>query len=106
MAVNQNYGPGAKKYLKTRAVTALPLLMLGLLADKVFSNILSQAPLQGNITQPLKSGQIEFGAQAWSLPTNSKPFNFLVTLFSLLVLNINPLQRIQTTSFLIDLAPL
>ncbi|EXJ70477.1 uncharacterized protein A1O5_06546 [Cladophialophora psammophila CBS 110553] len=46
MAFNQNYGLGAKKYVKTRAVTALPLLMLGLLAHRIFSNILSQAALQ------------------------------------------------------------
>jgi hypothetical protein len=86
-------------------LVALPLLALSFFARTVFNNILAQSLLQSKVAEALGSGQIQYDGQSWTIPTQVNPFNLLVTAFSPALLNIDPPQREQATTFLIDLAP-
>ncbi|KIX06404.1 uncharacterized protein Z518_04380 [Rhinocladiella mackenziei CBS 650.93] len=106
MAFNPNYGPGTKSHFGIRVLLALPFLLLAFVARTIFTNVVAEPDLQSHLGQILTSGQIEFHGQRWGLPTLVKPFDSLVASFSPSLLNIDPLQRIQMLSFLIDLGPL
>ena len=106
MPFNQNYGPGTHRHFKRRAVIALPFVVTALLTHWIFSNILAQPAFKNKVAQSITSGQVEFNGETWKLPTQLQPFDLLATVFSPSVLAVDPMQRIQATSFLVDLGPL
>ncbi|ETI28406.1 hypothetical protein G647_00855 [Cladophialophora carrionii CBS 160.54] len=62
--------------------------------------------LQSTVAKSLASGQLKFNGQAWKLPTQFSPFALLVTAFSPSTLDIDPMQKLQAVSFIVDLSPL
>ncbi|EXJ64468.1 hypothetical protein A1O7_00804 [Cladophialophora yegresii CBS 114405] len=101
-----NYGTGTKQPFAKRVSLALPFLLLSFLAHRIFSYIVAQPALQSSVARSLASGQLEFKGQVCHLPTQLNPFALLVTLFSPSLLDIDPLQKIQAVSFLVDLSPI
>lgn len=102
---SQEYGPGTTKHLGSRALLALPLFIMAIVARMLFSRIAEQPGFERELVQTLVSGRIQVHGQSWDLPTTLKPFSFYVTVFSPSLLGFDPLQRMQMISFIVDLAP-
>ncbi|OCT53945.1 hypothetical protein CLCR_10382 [Cladophialophora carrionii] len=106
LTAKQNYGPGTKQPFGKRVFFALPFLVLSFLAHRIFSYILAQPAFHSTVTKSLALGQLEFNGQVWKLPTQLSPFALLVTAFSPSTLDIDPVQKLQAVSFIVDLSPL
>jgi hypothetical protein len=106
LTTKQSYGAGTKQPFAKRAFIALPFLVLSFLARRIFSYVLAQPAVQSTVAESLASGQLEFNGRIWKLPTQLSPFALLVTAFSPSVLDIDPMQKLQAVSFLVDLTPL
>jgi hypothetical protein len=106
MQFNQSYGTGTKHSWVGRALMGLPLLGLSYVARTIFNNIIASEGLTKKVGESLTSGQLHYNGQVWDLPTLRDPLGLLVTVFSPGLLNIDPQQRLQATTFLTDLAPM
>jgi hypothetical protein len=107
MAFNQNYGIGHEPSMLKRALVALPFLPMAYLFRTIFTTIIAQPAFTTQLMKSLGTNQIDFGCgQSWDIPRLPEPLPLLVAVFSPSLLNIDPAQRLQALSFLIDLAPL
>ena len=100
--VSQSVGAGAKKTWISRALDAIPLMALAVGTRNIFSNIIAQPGMQKMVGDTLTSGQIQFEGQVWNLPTRISPIDLLVTVFSPSLLDVDPIQKLQAVTFLID----
>jgi len=113
MAYNQNYGVGHEESTLRRAVTALPLLVLAYVCHSGMESIISR--ICPHIESSLTTGKLDIGAaQTIDLSVSyyggiswlENALRPIVILFSPSLLNVDPIQRLQTMSFFADLAPL
>lgn len=106
MGFNPNFLNGYSPKLKQRILLALPLILVAILSYIVLSGIVSAAPFSIEVSKAANSGYIQFAGTGWRLPTDTYPFNVLLTVFAPSLLNVDPPQRLQALTFLIDLNPM
>ena len=115
MPFNRNYGVGHEESHLYRAMVALPILGMGYLCHIAMGSVISQDGVLSQLTSALANGNLDFGsAKTYTLlPTYYGGLTWLdniwripIIAFSPSVLNIDPIQRLQMISFLVDLAPL
>jgi hypothetical protein len=115
MPFNRNYGVGHEESRLYRAVIALPILWVGYLCHVAMGSVISQDGVMSQISSALANGKLDFGsAKTYTLlPTYYGGLTWLdniwripIIAFSPSILNVDPIQRLQMISFLVDLAPL
>jgi hypothetical protein len=105
-AFNQEIaGPGTSDHTKSRIATTLPLFFLAYCARMIFSNIITQPGFQKQVGDILSSGHINISGDCVKLPTNISVVDLLVSGFSPAILGVNAVHRLQSITFLTDLAP-
>jgi hypothetical protein len=115
MPFNRNYGVGHEESRLYRAMIALPILGMGYLCHIAMGSVISQDGVLSQISSALANGNLDFGSGKTHtlLPTYyggltwlDNIWRFPIIAFSPSILNIDPIQRLQMISFLVDLAPL
>jgi hypothetical protein len=115
MPFNRNYGVGHEENHLYRAMTALPILGMGYLCHVAMSSVASQDGVMSQFGSALANGKLDFGsAKTYTLLPNyyggltwlDNIWRIPIIAFSPSILNIDPIQRLQMISFLVDLAPL
>jgi hypothetical protein len=115
MPFNRNYGVGREESHLYRALVALPILLMGYLCHVAMSLMISQDGIMSQLNSALAKGNLDFGTGRTFqlLPTYYGGVKWLdnvwrvpIVVFSPSILSIDPVQRLQMISFLIDLAPL
>ena len=115
MPFNRNYGVGHEENQLHRALLVLPILIMGYLCHLAFNTLISQDGVMSQLGSALANGKLDFGAERTQKLLTSyyggltwldKIWRVPIIVFSPSILNIDPVQRLQMISFLIDLAPL